>query len=46
MLGFKDPDCARGILSGIEFVRMIKKGQVKCSAKVPLSVAQQSRSLI
>jgi putative transposase len=36
MLGFKDSDCARVILSGIETMHMIKKSQMKCSGKVPL----------
>jgi len=33
MLGFKAFDCARVILSGIEVMHMIKKGQMKDSAK-------------
>jgi len=41
MLGFKDFDCARVIFSGIETMHMIRKGQMKCSGKVPLSAAQQ-----
>jgi transposase-like protein len=40
MLGFKDFNCARVILSGIELMRMIKKGQVKCSGRTSLSAAQ------
>ena len=41
MLGFKDFDCARVILSGIEVMQMIKKGQMKCANKTPLSAAAQ-----
>src|SRR6266702_3842558 len=36
MLGFKDFHCARVILSGIEVMHMIKKGQMKCANKTPL----------
>jgi putative transposase len=46
MQGFKDFDCARVILGGIETMHMINKGQMKCSGKVPLSAAQQFYSLI
>ena len=46
MLGFKDFDCARVILSGIEVMHMIKKGQMKDFGKVPLSAAQQFYSLV
>jgi putative transposase len=46
MLGFKDFDCARVILSGIEVMHMIKKGQMKDIGKVPLSAAQQFYSLV
>ena len=46
MLGFKDFDCARVILSGIEVMHMIKKGQMKCSGKIPPSAAQQFYSLV
>jgi putative transposase len=46
MLGFKNFDCARVILSGIEVMHMIKKGQMKCSGKKPLSAAQQLYSLV
>jgi hypothetical protein len=46
MLGFKDFNCARVILSGIELMHMIKKGQVKCSGKTPLFSAQQFYSLV
>jgi hypothetical protein len=44
-LGFKDFDCARVILSGIEVMHMIKKGQMKCANKTPLSAANQFYSL-
>jgi len=46
MQGFKDFDCARVILSGIETMHMIKKGQMKRLGKIPLSAAQQVYSLI
>jgi putative transposase len=42
MLGFKDFDCARVILSGFEVMHLIKKGQMKCAEKTPLSDANQS----
>ena len=45
MLGFKEFDCARVILSGIEVMHMIKKGQMKCTDKTPLSAANQFYSL-
>jgi putative transposase len=44
-LGFKDFHCARVILSGIELMNMIKKGQVKCRGTTPLSDAQHFYSL-
>ena len=46
MLGFKDFNCARVILRGIELMHMIKKGQVKCSGRTSLSAAQQFYSLV
>jgi len=46
MLGFKDFHCARVILSGIEVMHMIKKGQMKCTNKTPLSAANQFYSLV
>lgn len=46
MLGFKDFNCTRVILRGIELMHMIKKGQVKCSGRTSLSAAQQFYSLI
>jgi hypothetical protein len=45
-LGFKDFDCARVILSGIELMNMIKKGLMKCRGKTPLSPTQQFYSLV
>jgi putative transposase len=45
ILGFKDFNCARVILSGIEVMHMIKKGQMKCANKTPLSAANQFYSL-
>src|SRR6266852_6976856 len=46
MLGFKDFRCARIILSGIEVMHMIRKGQMKDFGKIPLSAAQQFYSLV
>jgi putative transposase len=46
MLGFKDFNCARVILGGIELMHMIKKGQMKCSGKTAPSAAQQFYSLV
>jgi transposase-like protein len=46
MLGFKDVNCARVILGGIELMHMIKKGQMKCSGRTSLSAAQQFYSLV
>ena len=45
MFGFKDFHCARIILSRIELMQVIKKGQMKCWSETPLSPAQQSYSL-
>jgi len=45
MLGFKDFDCARVILNGIEVMHMVKKGQMKCTDKTPRSAANQFYSL-
>ena len=39
-------DCARVILGGIETMHMIKKGQMTCSGKIPLSAAQQFNALV
>ena len=46
ILGLKDFNCARVILSGIELMHMIKKVQVKCSGKTPLSASHQYCSLV
>ncbi|MFM0125762.1 IS6 family transposase [Paraburkholderia sp. RL18-101-BIB-B] len=46
MLGFKDFDCARVILSGIEVMHMIKKGQMEDLGKIKLSAAQQFYPLV
>ncbi len=46
MLGFKDFNCARVILNGIELLHMVKKGQLQCSGNSPLSAAQQFYSLV
>jgi putative transposase len=46
MLGFKDFNSARVILSGIDLMHVVKKGQLKCSGKTPLAAAQQFYSLI
>jgi putative transposase len=45
-LGFKHFDCARVILSGIEVLHMVKKGQMKGSDDIALSAAQQLYPLI
>src|ERR1700758_68849 len=46
MLGFKDFNCARVILSGIELMYIIKKRQVQCSGSPPMSAARQFYSLV
>jgi putative transposase len=46
MPGFRDFHCARVVLSGIEPMHIIKKGQMKCRAETPLSPAQQFYSPI
>ena len=43
--GFKDFDFARVILSGIEIMHMIKKGQMTCPNKRPFSATDQFYSL-
>lgn len=45
MLGFKSFRCARIILSGIEIMHMIRKGQMRVGNGEWLSVAQQFYSL-
>jgi putative transposase len=46
MLGFKDFRCARVILSGIEIMHMIAKGQMMHTGKVKPSAACQFYSLV
>jgi putative transposase len=46
MLGFKDFRCARVILSGIEIMHMIAKGQMKHTGKIKPSAACQFYSLV
>jgi transposase-like protein len=46
MLGFKDFRCARVILSGIEIMHMIAKGQMIHTGKIKPSAAQQFYSLV
>jgi putative transposase len=46
MLGFKDFPCARIILSGIEVMHMIAKGQMKYAGKINPSAARQFYSLV
>src|SRR4029079_19335212 len=41
MLGFKSMDSARAILSGIEMIHMIRKGQAKCAKNPQPSLAEQ-----
>jgi len=45
MLGFKDFDCARRLIAGIEIMHMIKKGQLDCPKGQTLSAADRSYSL-
>jgi putative transposase len=45
MLAFKDFDCARVILNGIETTHMIKKGQTRRANKTPLAAAKRFYSL-
>ncbi|WP_156429534.1 IS6 family transposase [Burkholderia sp. TSV86] len=46
MLGFKDFRCARIILSGIEIMHMIRKGQLQRHRDVPLCVGQPFYALV
>ena len=46
MLGFKDFRCARIILSGIEVMHMIRKGQMKTGDRTHPSTAEQFYSLV
>jgi transposase-like protein len=41
MLGFKSIDSARAILSGIEMIHMIRKGQAKCAGNPRPPLAEQ-----
>ncbi|MBW8832790.1 MAG: IS6 family transposase [Burkholderiales bacterium] len=45
MLGFKDFDCARRLIAGIETMHMVKKGQIDCPKGTALSAADQFYSL-
>jgi putative transposase len=45
MMGFKDSRCARIILSGIEVMHMVRKGQTKAAA-IQLPAAGQFYSLV
>lgn len=45
MLGFKSFDSARSILAGIEFMHMIRKGQVVAVQRKQLSFADQFYAL-
>jgi putative transposase len=45
MLGFKDFDCARRLIAGIETMHMLKKGQLDCPKGQALSAADQFYSL-
>jgi len=45
MLGFKELNCARVILSGIELMHVIKKGQMQYAGKIAPTAAQQFYSL-
>ena len=46
MLGFKDFRCARIILSGIEVMHMIRKGQMKTENRTHPSAAEQFHSMV
>ncbi len=46
MMGFKDFRCARIILSGIEVMHMIRKGQLKVTKGIAVSSAEQFYSLV
>jgi transposase-like protein len=46
MLGFKDFRCARVVLSGIEIMHMISKGQMQHADKIKPSAASQFYSLV
>ncbi|MEM5370699.1 IS6 family transposase, partial [Paraburkholderia azotifigens] len=46
MMGFKDFRCARIILSGIETMHMIRKGQMWVKKRAHPSAAEQFYSLV
>jgi putative transposase len=45
MLGFKSMDSACAILSGVEMIHMIRKGQAKCAKNPRPSLAEQFERL-
>jgi transposase-like protein len=45
MLGFESMDSARAILSGIEMIHMIRKGQARCAGNPRQSLAEQFERL-
>jgi putative transposase len=45
MLGFKEFDCARRLIAGIETMHMVKKGQLECPQGQALSAPDQFYSL-
>lgn len=45
MLGFKSFSSATKIIAGMETMHMIRKGQLRCPGRNPLSAAKQSYSL-
>jgi transposase-like protein len=45
MLGFKHFDAAQKTLAGIELIRMLKKGQMRKTRGIPLSLAEQFYAL-
>lgn len=45
MLGFKDFDCARRLIAGIETMHMVKKGQLDGPTDQAVSAADQFYSL-
>jgi putative transposase len=46
MLGFKEFNCARVILSGIELMHMIKEAQMQYAGEIAPTAAQQFYSLV
>ena len=40
MLGFKNFHCAQATLAGIELIRMIRKGQIRCQASMSKTHAE------